>query len=322
MMSSFEEFVEIARGLRRRQEVPWEHVAGADAAKTAVAAMIALSLARPPRDDVTLHPPRRILFYGPPGTGKTLLAAAASCRIRKVGGEPASFFAVKVSDLVSRHFGETARIVSALYDEARRDYPSVIFLDEIEAIARRRDVDGGGGAEERRILSTLLSELDGLQDKGETVLPPVVTIAATNRPWDLDRAMIMRFRKKAFVGLPDDVTRRRIIEIHLAKSGYRSSLREEDWMEILDASDSYSGRELETVVHDAILEMLVEQNPEMPQLAISRPELLARTRLTDRPLLPDDLLKQLRAGEPQTSREEQQAYEEWAAAPESLSTGY
>jgi SpoVK/Ycf46/Vps4 family AAA+-type ATPase len=116
---------------------------------------------------------------GPPGTGKTLLAAATA------GNLEATFFNVKVSSLLSKYFGESTKLISALYSVARRLSPAVIFLDEFESLTPSRG--SGESGSERRIVSTLLAELDGLQGKDDDSF--VMTICATNLPWLLDLAI-------------------------------------------------------------------------------------------------------------------------------------
>src|SRR5690606_26180668 len=119
-------------------------------------------------------------FYGPPGTGKTILAAATSNALRKGAHEKrgAMFFNVKVSGVMSKYFGESSKIISEIYGTARDNSPSVVFLDEFESLTGKRGSDEQSGAE-RRILSTILSELDGLSEKGRSDIF-VLTIAAAN----------------------------------------------------------------------------------------------------------------------------------------------
>lgn len=166
------------RTLRQRAGVTFDSVAGLAEAKRAIGLAVGLAIARPP-PGVVLSPVWRILFCGPPGTRKTLMAAATSNAVRRRDGSPAAFYAAKVSELLSPTFGGSARIVTALYAAAKQDAPAVAFLNEFEALGMSRDSAAGKGAEERRILSTLLAELDGLADKG-TDAPFVLTIAATN----------------------------------------------------------------------------------------------------------------------------------------------
>src|SRR5439155_13430442 len=202
--------------------VTWDQIGGLEETKREIKYALALSIAKAP-EGVQIPTWRNVLFYGPPGTGKTLLAAATSNAIRLNAKDEtrAVFFNVKVSSVMSKYFGESTKIVSELYGQARDTSPAVVFLDEFEALAISRDNDNSGP--ERRILSTILSELDGLSEKGRRDIY-VLTIAATNRPWDLDPAVLSRFEKKILIPLPDEATRRAILEIHLAKKGFKTAV--------------------------------------------------------------------------------------------------
>src|SRR5207248_11775710 len=132
---------------------------------------------------------------------------------------------------------------------ARGCSPSVVFLDEFESLCGSRD-EGDTGTE-RRILSTILSELDGLAEKGRDDVY-VLTIAATNRPWDLDPAVLSRFDKKILIPLPDDRTREKILRIHLEKKGFATEVPYE---ELGRLTNGYSGREIERFCKEVTTEM-------------------------------------------------------------------
>lgn len=222
---------------------------------------------------------------------------------------PAAFYAAKVSEITNQGYGESAKVLSALYTIAKEDPPAVIFLDEFEALAARRGTKMADGAEERRTLSTLLAELDGLADKGSDA-PYVLTMAATNCPWDLDRAVLSRFGKRIFVPLPDAATRRGILELQLSKRGYQLDV---DWDKVLQRTDGFSGRELELLAQEVVNLVLEQQNPELTSLAVERPETLGIQTLRIRPIRTEDLLALAEAMEPQTSPEEENRYTRWTA---------
>ena len=190
--------------LLHSSSIEFDQIGGLAATKQEIKYALGVGLAKKP-SGVTLESWRNWLFYGPPGTGKTLMAAATSNLLKATDQNSAVFFNVKVSSVMSKYFGESTKILSELYGKARDCSPSVIFLDEFESLCGSRD-EGNSGAE-RRILSTILSELDGLSEKGRDDLF-VLTIAATNRPWDLDPAVLSRFDKKILIPLPDPDTRR------------------------------------------------------------------------------------------------------------------
>ncbi len=239
--------------LIHKSDVRWSDIGGLEDTKNEIISAYAIALAQKP-EGVKLNTWRNLLLYGPPGTGKTLLAAATA------GNLDATFFNVKVSSLLSKYFGESTKLVSALYSVARRLAPAVIFLDEFESLTPARG-SGESGAE-RRIISTLLAELDGLQGKSDNAF--VLTIAATNMPWLLDLAILSRFQKRIYVPLPDDDARRAILEIQLTKRGFKSQL---DMQTLVNKTKGFAGREIEQFCIIAINNMVRRKNPDILETA-------------------------------------------------------
>lgn len=239
--------------LIHKSEIHWSDIGGLDDTKNAIISAYAIALAKKPAG-VKVTTWRNLLLYGPPGTGKTLLAAATA------GSLDATFFNVKVSNLLSKYFGESTKLVSALYSVARRLAPAVIFLDEFESLTPARG-SGESGAE-RRIISTLLAELDGLQGKSENAF--VLTIAATNLPWLLDLAILSRFQKRIYVPLPDTEARRAILAIQLQKRGFQSAVSE---TALLQKTEGFAGREIEQFCIIAINNMIRRSNPDILEIA-------------------------------------------------------
>lgn len=283
-----------------KSTVRWEQIGGLDQTKREIQAAYALAMATPPAG-IKVKSNRNILLYGPPGTGKTLLAAAAS------GGLDAVFFNVKVSSLLSKFFGESSRLVSALFGEARRRAPAVVFFDEVESLVPSRSGGGGGDGPERRILSTFLAELDGLAGKGSTTF--LLTIAATNTPWDLDEAILSRFGKLVYVPLPDPETRRQIFALQLDKAGYQSEVA---GAELVERSEGYSGRDIEKLCTEAVERMLADANRALIDAAGKEATTLRQQRLVVRPIAArefDDAFTKIR---PKTSPDAVRRYEAWA----------
>ena len=292
-----EDYESVISALVHRSAVTWDDIGGLEEVKREIKAAYGLALARKP-EGVKLEGWRNILFYGPPGTGKTLLAAATS------NGLDAIFFNVKVSDLLSKYFGESTRLISALYSVARHLAPSVVFLDEFEALGRPRGREGSGA--ETRIVSTFLAELDGLaQKKGEDY---VLTIAATNLPWLIDKAVLSRFEKKIYIPLPDAPARRRIFEIHLKGKGHRTNV---PYQELVARTDGYSGREIEQLCREAVKEMIGRLNPDLPEAVDRGREAVRKYRLKVGPLTRKDWQRAFSMVTPQTTRGELQRFEEW-----------
>lgn len=241
-----------------------------------------------------------LLFYGPPGCGKTLLAAAVS------NGLDATFFSVKVSDLLSRYFGDSPKLVQALYDEARSRGNSVIFLDEFDALATTRS--GGDSSSDRRLLVSLLSELDGLKEKdgGSQVL----TIAATNRPWDLDEAILSRFEKTVYIPLPDETARRRLLELHLKEKGYQVGVPEAT---LLKLTEGLSGRELSHLCKLMIEDMMQEANPNVASLASEGRAAIENYAIQVRPIEVSHLERARPKIQPRTTAESTELFRRWAS---------
>ena len=235
--------------LIEESSIRWSDIGGLESTKQAIKSAYGLAVARKPKG-VRIEAWRNLLLFGPPGTGKTLLAAATA------GSLDATFFNVKVSNVLSKYFGESSKLISALYSTARRLSPAVIFLDEFEALTPPRG-EGESGAE-RRIVSTLLAELDGLASKDEENY--VLTIGATNLPWLLDSAILSRFQKRIFVPLPDAEACRSILEIHLTKRGHKTRL---PIPKLVERTEGYSGREIEQVCQTAITSMTQRANPSL-----------------------------------------------------------
>lgn len=304
-----DEVKSVVTGLLHHSNITWDKIGGLEETKREIKYALAVSLAQMP-EGIQLAGWRNILFYGPPGTGKTLLAAATSRALKTSSEEPAVFFNVKVSSVMSKFFGESTKIVSELYGTARDMSPAVVFLDEFEALCGSRN-DGDTGTE-RRILSTILSELDGLSEKGRDDIY-VLTIAATNRPWDLDPAVLSRFDKKILIPLPDPVTRRAILEIHLTKKGFELEF---DLADVIDMTEGLSGRELESLAKEVTNRMVAEANSELPKLVDQGLDAVRGYQIKVRPLTYEDFERARAQVQPVTSKEDMERYTDWRDAAE------
>ena len=238
------------------------------------------------------------------------VAAATSNAVKSTEGVPSVFYNVKVSSILSKYFGESSKIVSELYGTARDTSPSVVFLDEFESLAGQRDSNDSGA--ERRILSTLLSELDGMDSKGRNDIY-VLTIAATNRPWDLDGAVLSRFEKKILIPLPDVRTRERILRIHLERKGFPVEVA---YPELANMTEGYSGREIERFCKEVTTEMVEGMNKEIPSLVDHGLDTVKKYKIKVRPLTREDFDTAARLIHPQTTKEEMQKYYNWKESAE------
>ena len=191
-------------------------------------------------------PPKGILLYGPPGTGKTLMAKAAA------NESEANFISIKGPELLSKWVGESEKGVREVFRKARQAAPCIIFFDEVDAIAPKRGGDFGDSHVTERLISQLLTELDGLE-----ILTNVVVIAATNRPDIVDAALLRpgRFDRLLYVPPPDRDSRIQIIKIHIKKKPLDDAVNIE---RLADQTEGYTGADIASLSSAAVMLALRE----------------------------------------------------------------
>jgi len=225
-----------------RPTVTFEDVAGADEAKLELAEVI--KFLREPESfiQVGARIPKGVLMVGPPGTGKTLLA-------RAVAGEAGvPFFHISGSEFVEMFVGVGASRVRDLFDKAKQVAPSIVFVDEIDAVGRQRGAGLGGGNDEReQTLNQILVEMDGFDNQTN-----IIVIAATNRADILDPALMRpgRFDRKVFVDLPDLVGREAILKVH---SRGKPIAPEVSFSDIARLTAGFSGADLANLINEAAI---------------------------------------------------------------------
>ena len=217
-------------------------VAGCDEAKEDVVEMV--DFLRDPSKYQKLggRIPRGVLMVGPPGTGKTLLARAIA------GEAKVPFFSISGSDFVEMFVGVGASRVRDMFAQAKKNAPCIVFIDEIDAVGRKRGVGVGGGHDEReQTLNQLLVEMDGFEG-----FEAVIVIAATNRPDVLDPALLRpgRFDRQVTVGLPDVRGREQILKVHMKKVPLAEDV---DAALLARGTPGFSGAELANLVNEAAL---------------------------------------------------------------------
>ncbi|MDD1686128.1 CDC48 family AAA ATPase [Methanoregula sp.] len=198
--------------------VKWQNVGGLESAKTEVREAIELPLTnRQKFEDLGIEPPRGILLYGPPGTGKTLIAKAVASE------SGANFIPVRGPQLLSKWVGESERAVREVFKKARQVSPSIIFFDEIDALAPARGTSSDSHVIDN-VLNQILTEMDGLEE-----LKDVVVMGATNRPDIVDPALLRagRFDRLVYIGEPGPEDRKKIIGIHTRFMPFEGSTVEE-----------------------------------------------------------------------------------------------
>ncbi|HHF7192419.1 TPA: ATP-dependent zinc metalloprotease FtsH, partial [Haemophilus influenzae] len=223
-------------------KVTFADVAGCDEAKEEVGEIV--DFLRDPNKFQNLGGkiPKGILMVGPPGTGKTLLARAIA------GEAKVPFFTISGSDFVEMFVGVGASRVRDMFEQAKKNAPCLIFIDEIDAVGRQRGAGLGGGHDEReQTLNQMLVEMDGFSGNDG-----VIVIAATNRPDVLDPALTRpgRFDRQVVVGLPDVKGREQILKVHMRKV---SVAQDVDAMTLARGTPGYSGADLANLVNEAAL---------------------------------------------------------------------
>lgn len=223
-------------------KVTLKDVAGVDEAKEEVGELVEF-LRDPERfRQVGGSIPRGVLMVGPPGTGKTLLAKAIA------GEAKVPFFSISGSDFVEMFVGVGASRVRDLFSKAKENAPCIIFIDEIDAVGRRRGAGLGGGHDEReQTLNQMLVEMDGFEGT-----EGVIIVAATNRPDVLDPALLRpgRFDRQVVVGLPDVAGREQILKVHMRKIALANDV---DARIIARGTPGFSGADLANLVNEAAL---------------------------------------------------------------------
>lgn len=289
----FKNFVK--NNLIQKSTMRWGDIGGLENVKQLMMETIVISALQKP---ASIQPWKGILLFGPPGTGKTLLASACA------GSLESTFFNVKASSVSSKYYGESSKIVSALYDVARELHPSIVFIDEIDALTTKRS-DGVSEAS-RKMLSTLLTELDGFQDKGSDRL--ILTLSATNTPWDLDEAVLSRFSRRIYIPLPDMEATKEIIKINT--KGVKLDV---DLDGIADkcVENLYSGRDLKNLCQDATWNMIREVNKDLYKMANLSYAELKRRKLKTKSLTNDDFEEAFKKIKSPLSKSEIEKYEKW-----------
>jgi len=279
--------------LTQSPNVKWKDIAGLESSKQILREAIVLPIIKPELFTGARKPWSGVLLFGPPGCGKTLLAKAAATECQ------ATFFSVSSADLLSKWLGESEKLISSLFKLSRIKAPSLVFIDEIDSVATKR----GGGSEsggERRVKTQLLSEIQGIKSTEDK---PLLVLGATNRPWDIDNAMLSRFQKKVFVPLPDMKARAAIFKIH--SKGVNMDLTGEDFVELAVRSEGYSGRDISNVCRETIM-IPIRELDMSGILENSKQEVKVRD------VTLDDFKKTLKKVKPMIDKKDLKHYQDWA----------
>ena len=267
-------------------KVSYDDIGGLGDAVRKIREMVELPLRHPELfKRLGVEAPKGVLLHGPPGTGKTMLAKA-------VAGETSSnFITIGGPEIVSKFYGESEGKLREIFKEAEENAPSIIFIDEIDSIAPKREE--AGGEEERRIVAQLLSLMDGLNARGK-----VVVIGATNRPNSIDEALRRpgRFDREIEIGIPDRDGRLEILEIHTRGMPLADDV---DCKWLADRTHGYSGADLSALTKEAAMAALRRVLPDIDL----EDEEIPREVLNKISVTAEDFRSALRDMQPSTMRE-------------------
>ncbi len=223
-------------------DVTYDDIGGLDREIKLIREYVELPLKRPELlKELGIKPPKGVLLYGPPGTGKTLLAKAVA---NECG---AKFYSINGPEIMSKYYGESEARIREVFEEARKNAPAIIYIDEIDAIAPKR---GETGEVERRVVAQLLTLMDGLSEDER-----VVVLASTNRPDDIDPALRRpgRFDKEIEIGVPDKEGRKEILQIHTRDMPLADDV---DLDKLAELTHGFTGADLEALCKSAGLKAL------------------------------------------------------------------
>ena len=230
--------------------ITYEDIGGLQSEIQRVREMVELPMKHPQIfKKLGIEPPQGVLLHGPPGTGKTLLAKAVA------NETSASFFSIAGPEIISKYYGESEQQLREIFEDAKEDSPSIIFIDELDSIApKREDVTG---EVERRVVAQLLTMMDGLETRGQ-----VIVIAATNRVDSVDPALRRpgRFDREIEIGVPDESGRKEILQIHTRGMPLSDDV---DLDHLADETHGFVGADIESLTKEAAMKALRRYLPEI-----------------------------------------------------------
>jgi vacuolar protein-sorting-associated protein 4 len=263
-----------------KPNVQWNDVAGLEAAKESLKEAVILPIKFPHLFTGKRKPWRGILLYGPPGTGKSYLAKAVATEANN-----STFFSVSSSDLLSKWLGESEKLVKNLFELARTNKPSIIFIDEVDSLCGARSDNESESA--RRVKTEFLVQMQGVGNDNDSIL----VLGATNIPWGLDAAIRRRFEKRIYIPLPEVSARKTMFKLHLGSTP--CSITEQDFTELAQKSEGYSGADIGIVVREALMSPI-----RLIQTATHFKKVRGPSR-TNPNVIVDDLLTPCSPGDPQ-----------------------
>lgn len=229
--------------IKEKPNVPMHDVVGLDLAKDILDEAIVMSVRYPHQfGGGGLGTWRGVLLYGPPGTGKSHLARAVATEMN------VTFLCVSSSDLTSKWVGESEKLVRAMFEMAQEESPCIIFIDEVDSLCSRRQASESDSA--LRIKTEFMVRMDGVKTSDKKIL----VLAATNRPWELDDAILRRFEKRIYIPLPNHEARKGIFRVCLAKMTTTQMPTDQELEELADVTEGYSGDDIRAAAKEAMHE--------------------------------------------------------------------
>jgi len=268
-------------------QITYEDIGGLEEETKKIREMVEVPLKHPEIfERLGIEPPKGVLLHGPPGTGKTLLAKAVA------NESEANFILLNGPEVMSKFYGESEKRIRDIFDEAEKNAPSIIFIDEIDAIApKREDV---GGEVERRVVSQLLTMMDGLQSRGK-----VIVIGATNRPNSIDPALRRpgRFDREIEIGVPNKKGRLQILKIHTRNMPLTKDV---DLNALADITHGFVGADIAALAKEAAMVVLRRV---LPKLEIKEDEPIPEEILKELKIKKSDFQEALKVVRPSAMRE-------------------
>jgi vacuolar protein-sorting-associated protein 4 len=275
--------------IAEKPDVKWSDVANLNTAKQALREAIILPMMRPDLFEGARKPWKGILLFGPPGCGKTLIAKAVASEVK------ATFFNVSAASIVSKWLGESEKLVKELFNAARAKQPAIVFIDEVDSVATRREGDEVGG--ERRLKTQLMQEMDGVTSSSKDRL---IVLGATNVPWELDPALRRRFEKRIYINMPEEEARKEIFKIHTRGVELQKDV---DFNELAKLTEGYVGSDIAMICREALM---------MPIRELDAADALNDKNVKVRPVSRQDFLEALRGVKPVVSPSELVRFKQWA----------
>ncbi|WP_276279078.1 CDC48 family AAA ATPase [Halorussus caseinilyticus] len=281
-----EEIAQGGAGGEGTPSVTYEDIGGLESELEQVREMIELPMRHPELfSRLGIDPPKGVLLHGPPGTGKTLMAKAVANEI------DAHFQTISGPEIMSKYYGESEEKLREVFEEAEQNAPAIIFIDELDSIAPKREE--AGGDVERRVVAQLLSLMDGLESRGE-----VTVIAATNRVDAVDQALRRpgRFDREIEIGVPDREGRLEIMQVHTRGMPLADGV---DLEEYADNTHGFVGADLENLAKEGAMNALRRIRPEIDLESEEIPaDVLESLKVTEK-----DFKEALKGIEPSALRE-------------------